>query len=537
MNISGIFNKSNFNAFFKTARETNLSTLIYRSASIIEDALLYPGWFRKQIPSQETLDRQRNHIFEYTPCISIVVPTYCTPIPFLREMIQSVRSQTYTNWELCIADASPSDSEVRTVLLEYKKKDRRIKIKFLESNEGISGNTNHALSLATGDYIGLLDHDDMLAPNALFEIASAVNQDTTIDVLYTDEDKVDGNGATHYYPNFKPDYNQQLLRSCNYICHFFVFSKEIYSRVGVFDSDYDGSQDYDYILRATKAAKNIHHIPMMLYHWRVHQGSVAGDPAQKNYCYATAVKTLQNNLDSRSIKGTVNYSRLIGFYDTDYAYEDSVLILHANKDFHLDCSNSAGITGKYCENLKDILNNAQDSNAGICIILDKDILQLNQKAISQSISYFADHAVGAVTFKNLHKTSVISIGCCYRDGRIVGCHQNVPFEDAGYYGRALLDQYVPLCNTNGFVCKREDLTMYLETIQQNHSEDIHTFADFTLLYSLYLHKMNKYIIGSPRAVIYSTQNKLSTVSQILLESKKEELQKASRLYAAPPYIR
>ncbi len=181
----------------------------------------YAQHCRTQSPSGKELAEQRKHVFAYAPKISIVVPTYRTPLNYLRDMIESVCSQTYANWELCIADGSEGDRELEEALHRYCKSDSRIICKVNEKNYGISGNTNEALSLAKGEYIGLLDHDDVLAPDALFEVVKAINEERA-DVVYTDEDKIAEDITDYFGPAFKPDFNLDLLRSNNYICHFFV---------------------------------------------------------------------------------------------------------------------------------------------------------------------------------------------------------------------------------------------------------------------------------------------------------------------------
>ena len=178
----------------------------------------YGPWYDAYVPSVEELEKQKKRKWKYAPKISVVVPAYQTPEVFLRQMMDSLLEQTYDNWELCIADASPENASMEYVLKEYASRDSRILWKKLEKNQGIAGNTNEAIAMATGEFVGLLDHDDLLAPNALYEIASALEHEPDIDVLYTDEDKVRGDGLEHFQPHFKPDFSPDLLRSNNYIC-------------------------------------------------------------------------------------------------------------------------------------------------------------------------------------------------------------------------------------------------------------------------------------------------------------------------------
>ena len=168
--------------------------------------------------------------------------------------------------------------------------DKRILVKDLSENAGIAQNTNAALEMATGDFVALLDHDDLLAPNALYEVAKALEQNPKIDVIYTDEDKVNTELTEHFQPHLKPDFNLDLLRSNNYICHFFLARRSIVEKVGGFREEYNGAQDYDFIFRCTDDASVIYHIPEILYHWRTHQASTADNPASKMYAF-DAIKT------------------------------------------------------------------------------------------------------------------------------------------------------------------------------------------------------------------------------------------------------
>ena len=266
----------------------------------------YAEWFTENLPSREELDQQRKTVFDKQPKISIIVPTYRTPEVFLREMMDSVVNQTYGNWELCIADGSEGDSVVEAILEDYTKKDSRIKYRLLEKNLGIADNTNAALELATGEYIGLFDHDDILAENALYEIVNALQEDD-YDILYTDEDKISGDGKEHNDPNFKPDFSMDLFRSHNYITHFFVVKHSIMNKIEGFRSEYDGSQDYDLMFRCIENSEKIKHIPMILYHWRIHQNSVAGDPASKMYAYDAGKRAIEAHLKRMNIAASVEH--------------------------------------------------------------------------------------------------------------------------------------------------------------------------------------------------------------------------------------
>lgn len=294
----------------------------------------YEIWFNEHKATDEQLEKQRKIKFNYSPKFSIIVPTYKTPEKFLKEMIESVIAQTYTKWELCVADGSENNDVKTRVLEQYASSDSRIKINVLNKNKGISENTNEALALATGDYIVLLDHDDLLAPNALYEVAKAINEDESIDVLYTDEDKISIDLKHHFQPSFKPDFSIDLLRSNNYICHMFVVKKNIVDRIKGFRKEYDGSQDYDFIFRCTFWARKIKHIPKILYHWRMHHNSVAGNPESKMYAYEAGKRAIEYDLEQNGINANVEYIEYLGFYNVKYDIigEPKVSIIIPNKD-------------------------------------------------------------------------------------------------------------------------------------------------------------------------------------------------------------
>ena len=279
--------------------------------------LPYSGWLESQKPGEAMLEEQRKHVFAYAPKISVLVPTYETPEEFLCQMVDSLRNQTYGNWELCIADGSKSDL-VKNTLKAYMESDDRIRYRKLEKNLGISENTNGAYELATGEWIALLDHDDILHPNTLFEIVKGMEEEPEAEAFYTDEDKVSFDLKMHFQPHFKPDFNRELLRSNNYICHFFVVKRSVVEKVGLFSSDFDGAQDFDFILRCTEEAKKVKHIPKILYSWRCHASSTAANPESKLYAYEAGKRAVAAHLarckEQAEVLDTSNY----GFYRVKY---------------------------------------------------------------------------------------------------------------------------------------------------------------------------------------------------------------------------
>lgn len=297
------------------------------------DDVDYEQWYENHKALPEELEKQKNEKWKRKPLISIVVPVYNTPQVFLRQMIESVQNQSYSEWELCIGNASPENKEMKKILEEYKN-DARIKEVEIPENKGISQNTNRAMEIASGELIGLLDHDDLLAPNALYEIAKAVNEHLDVEVIYTDEDKVTTDLKEHFQPHLKPDFNLDLLRSNNYICHFFVASRDLIKRVGGFRPEFNGAQDYDLILRCTEQAKQIVHIPKILYHWRVHKASTADNPASKMYAFDAGKRAIEEHLVRCRTKGTVQHTKDLGFYRVKYEVcgEPLVSIIIPNKD-------------------------------------------------------------------------------------------------------------------------------------------------------------------------------------------------------------
>ena len=251
----------------------------------------------ESFPDEARAKEERETVFDRMVKISILVPLYNTPEPFLKDMITSVLNQTYQNWELCLADGSDAEhEEVGRICREYQEKDSRIVYQKLQKNEGISGNTNECLKLATGEYIGLFDHDDILHPSTLYEYVKAINEQDA-DYIYCDETTFkNGDINKMLTMHFKPDYAVDNLRANNYICHFSVFAKKLLEGEDLFRSQFDGSQDHDMILRMTDRAKHIVHIPKLLYYWRCHEGSVASGIDAKPYVVAAAKGAVADHL-------------------------------------------------------------------------------------------------------------------------------------------------------------------------------------------------------------------------------------------------
>lgn len=279
----------------------------------------YQIWLQNNWPTKKLLSEQRNiqKNFSYRPKISIITPVYNPDKKWLKACIESVRNQTYDNWELCLADDKSTKIYVKEVLNNLQKLDKRIKVVYRSENGHISKASNSALKIATGEYVALLDHDDDLAPHALYEIVKTLNKNNKIDFLYSDEDKVELNNR-HVEPFFKPDWSPDMFLSTNYLCHLCVIRKKIVDEVGGFRVGYEGSQDYDLFLRVTEKTQNIYHVPNILYSWRKVPGSTAAVYSVKNYCNQASINSLNDAIARRKLNATVENGLVEGTFRIKY---------------------------------------------------------------------------------------------------------------------------------------------------------------------------------------------------------------------------
>lgn len=449
--ISERLNKENVKKGFEYIRRNGVSRFwTLAKAKAFPAGKSYKEWYEEHCPTKEELMRQREVEFSVQPLISIVVPTYQTPIPFLKDMIDSVRKQSYEKWELCIADGSLNGDEndtkvirVREELNRYSMEDKRIKVVYLEENQGIAENTNQALALATGEYIGLFDHDDMLTPDALYEIVKAIN-DYDYDVLYTDEDKISEDSHDYKKPVFKPDYSPELLCANNYITHFFVAKKSIVDRLGGFRKEYDGSQDYDFIFRCVELAKKVGHVSKVLYHWRMHGGSVAGDPTSKMYAYDAGKKAIQSHYERVGIQANVEHMERLGLYHTEYKMIKQPLISviiygeddekkkrcsewFKRKDYsNLEILASAGI------NVEEINVLAEKARGSYLFFVSENLESVERDALQQMAGVLQIQNVGAVSGKVIgRKHTVEDVGVVFRTNGDL-CKANYGIGDCDY---------------------------------------------------------------------------------------------------------
>lgn len=357
LGIARMFSLINVKRVIKYLFNYGVVSLTHRLLEEFSSNYRYRRWILQNEIKEEI--NKKKIAFDFMPKLSIIVPTFNTPVNYLKEMIESVLNQSYTNWELCIADGSICRDNIHRIIDSYSK-ESRIKVKYLEQNFGIAGNSNEALKLSTGSYIAFLDHDDIIPLNALAEVVETINKNPGADFIYSDEDKISENGKIRFGPHFKPDWSPDTFRSHNYICHLSIIKKELLDRVGYFRAGFDGSQDYDLYLRATENANNIVHIPKILYHWRTLKGSTSAVPEAKLYAYESAKKALKDHLERTGINATVTDGVTIGSYKINYEFDrqQKVSIIIPNTD-HVELL-------KNC--IESILINTKNVNHEIIII-------------------------------------------------------------------------------------------------------------------------------------------------------------------------
>ncbi|MCM1537133.1 MAG: glycosyltransferase [bacterium] len=272
--------------------------------------------YEYEAPSAETLAAQRTRIWISPPKISVLVPAYETNEAFLGALIESVRAQTYSNWELIIADAGEGNG-VRNTVYPYMREDARINYHRLGENKGISGNTNAGLAFVNGAYTALLDHDDLLTPDALYEMVCAALKEPDAALFYSDEDKCDEKAEHFHTPHEKTDFDLDLFLTNNYICHLAMLKTDVLKKLRL-RQEYDGAQDYDLFLRVAAEEKKIVHVSKVLYHWRSHEQSTADNPESKRYAYEAGRRALDDFYHRRGWAAHAEEDMHVGFYRTVY---------------------------------------------------------------------------------------------------------------------------------------------------------------------------------------------------------------------------
>ena len=506
----------------------------------------YGPWYEAYIPDEKTLEAQRKHKFDYTPLISIAVPAYQTPVEFLKQMIDSLIAQTYPEWELCIANASPDNEEMQRVLADYSAKDPRVRFCNLRENLGIAENTNRAFAMAKGEFMGLLDHDDLLAPNALYEIVQALQDHPQADALYTDEDKVTTELDEHFQPHLKPDFNLDLLRSNNYICHFFVVRRSIVEKAGGFRKEFDGAQDYDFIFRCTENAREVLHVPEILYHWRTHKASTADNPASKMYAFEAGKRAIEANLERTGTQGTVSHTQDLGFYRVKYPVQGNPLVsvIIPNKDeketlqtclemlekntsyqnFEIIIIENNSTTDEIFRYYKELskdprihllrwgkeFNYSAINNFGVAhakgeylLFLNNDVKSINPDWLEEMLGVCQRPEVGGVGAKLIYPDNTIQhAGCVVGMGGIAGhMFVDMPADRTGYLHKASLLQDMSAVTAACLMMKKE----VFEEAGGFTEELAVAFNDVDLC--LKVRKNNHLIVYDPYAKLYHMESK------------------------------
>lgn len=447
----------------------------------------YDLWMIKNEPDGAQLKTMRRESMSWShrPKISIVTPVYNPQQYDLTECIKSVLNQVYDNWELCLVDGGSDRSYVKKTIERFAKKDERIKSVILPGNLGIAGNSNEALKLATGEYIALLDHDDMLAPFALDEVVRRLNEVPSVDFFYSDEDKVPADSGERYAPFFKPEWSPDTFLSYNYLCHFAVIKKTIIEKAGGFRVGYDGAQDYDLFLRVVQNTNRIRRIPRVLYHWRATKGSAASELMAKPYALDAAKRAIGEYLAVRGIDADV----LDGLFPTSYRVRYKIrpsqrvsIIIPTKDKVHLlrQCVNSIiektdykdyeilivdnqskeKETHEYFDELRDnptiriisydrpfnfsSINNfaAQSADAGILLFLNNDTEVIRSEWLSSMLEFAQREDVGAVGAKLYYPDDTIQHAGVFIGvrGLAAHCHKDFPRASSGYFGRLKIIQ-------------------------------------------------------------------------------------------------
>lgn len=444
----------------------------------------YGEWIKKN--EHYDMDFIKNEIekFEYQPKISIVMPVYNVEEKWLSKCIDSVQKQYYSNWELCIADDCSTKTYIKPLLEQYAQNDSNIKVVFRKTNGHICEATNSALEIATGEFIGLLDNDDELAPFALYEVVKLLNSNHELDLIYSDEDKIDENGKRKDAV-FKSNWSPDMLMGTNYICHFGVYRKRIIDEIGGFRKGYEGAQDYDLVLRFTEKTNHIGHVSKILYHWRMLATSTAVNQDSKGYAFEAGKKALQDTLDRRKIKGTVEHGLGLGLYDVNYkilsnslvsiiiptrdGYDDlkkcidSILKKTSYDNYEIIIANNGSKDPKVLElfeqytlqsnNIKIVtinipfnfskINNiaSKEAKGEYFLFLNNDTEIITNDWIEKMLSFAQFDYIGAVGAKLCYPDNTIQhAGVILGMGGAAGHgHLDFPKNDFGYFGRLAIN--------------------------------------------------------------------------------------------------
>ncbi|MGL4546572.1 glycosyltransferase family 2 protein [Eubacterium aggregans] len=465
-------------------------------------------YFKQWIKEKENIDidflKRQIDLFSYKPKISIIIPVYNVDVNILDNCISSVLKQLYDNWELCLVDDASPNSQIREKIVKYSETDKRIKYKIRRENGHIAKATNDGIKLSNGEFIAFMDNDDLLSPNALYEVVSALNRNEDLDIIYSDEDKINTKNK-RLKPFFKPDWSPDTILSQNYVCHFLVVRKTLVEMVGGFEIGLDGAQDYDLVLKCsekTKASK-IFHISKILYHWRKVEGSTSQNPKAKEYAFDAGKKVIENALIRRGKEGNVNMGASLGTYiieynitglprvsiiiptkehasdldqclhsiitKTDYGNYEIIIIDNGSKGDEL-----VAIYEKYSGMLKegfkvinlDIpfnyskLNNTAVNHATgeFLVLMNNDIEILTPNWLELMLGYAQQSHIGAVGIKLYYPdASIQHAGVVLGIGGVAGhSHKHLSKKDHGYFNRLIIPSNYSAVTAACLMVKKED---------------------------------------------------------------------------------
>lgn len=473
---------------FKYMAKNGISHTIQRAKiEKLRKQASYPNWLaRNEVLDIEAMT-QEIATFHYQPKISIAMPVYNVEEKWLRLCIDSILNQVYTNWELCMADDASTDPNVKKILTEYQQLDERIRVVFREQNGHISEATNSALAIATGEFVALLDNDDELAINAFYEVVKVLNENPELDLIYSDEDKIDMDG-NRSDPAFKPDWSPDLLLGTNYISHLGVYRRSILEEIGGFRKGYEGSQDYDLVLRFTEKTtkERIKHIPKVLYYWRMLPTSTAVDQGSKGYAFEAGLRAVQDALVRRGINGHATHGAANGLYDVYYDIESEKLvsIIIPTKNGYKDVQRCVSsiiekttyqnyeiimadngstdpkmhelyaefeqqLPGRFFVESIDIpfnfstINNraAKKAHGEYLLFLNNDTEVITENWLTLMVSFAQQERIGCVGAKLLYPNNTVQhAGVILGLGGVAGHgHYGYPHGDLGYFGRLAIN--------------------------------------------------------------------------------------------------
>ena len=590
-NIINYFTKNTFKRAFDFLLKEGITEFIKKTKRKIKGLQVdydYNEWYRLTKISNEELKKQKEEYadnFKIKPKFSLIIPIYDTSTQFLELLFDSIFEQTYQNFEICVADATEyekgtnKNNPKKYIENLPKEKKERIKVVYLNTNKNIAYNTNEALKLAAGDYIVLVDHDDELTLDALYENVKAINENENIELIYSDEDKVDMKDSSYFEPHFKSDFNLDLLLSVNYFCHLTTIKKtlvdELIKKYGVFErEEYNGAQDYDLFLRLTNILLNkgeenkIYHIRKVLYHWRCHPKSTAKETNSKTYAFLNGKKAIEDfykhsNINFREVE-KIEDGFSLGLYHTVFKkFDDEPLIsvIIPNKD-HIDdlkVAMDSVISGNYkniefivvennstdkntfvyydeLKNRKDInvkvlyydgnFNFSKINNYGVSeasgeyiLFLNNDVEMINKNSIFELVSYIVRDDVGAVGAKLLYKDNTIQhAGVVIGFGGIAGhTFIGIHDKDSSYMHRA---QVVSDYNAVTAACLMTKKTLF-DKINGFDEKLCVAFNDIDLC--MKIRKENKRIVYNPYASFYHYESKSRG-----LEDTKEKVDRFNR---------